>query len=86
MVEAMACQKPVVSTFTGSIPEIVKNRITGILVEQKNPVALQSALEELVLDKKKSEQPGTNGRAWVIEAFEANKIAKQLANLYERLI
>ena len=86
MVEAMACEKPVVSTFSGSIPEIVKNRVTGILVEQKNPVALQSALEELVLDKKEREHLGRNGRVWVMDAFEANKIAKRLASLYERFI
>ena len=86
MVEAMACEKPVVSTLTGSIPEIVKNNVTGILVEQKNPTALQSALEELLVDKKKREQFGKNGRAWVLEVFEANKVAKQLATLYERFL
>jgi starch synthase len=86
MVEAMACKKPVVSTFTGSIPEIVKNRVTGILVEEKNPVALSSALEELLLDKKEREQLGRNGREWVLENFEANKIARRLAGLYEQLI
>ena len=86
MVEAMACEKPIVSTVTGSIPEIVKDRITGILVEQKNPVALKAALEELFVDKKKREQFGKNGREWVLEAFEANKVAKQLAALYTRFI
>jgi glycosyltransferase involved in cell wall biosynthesis len=86
MVEAMACEKPVVSTFAGSIPEIVKNQVTGILVEQKNPKALSDALEKLIVDKKKREQLGKNGRIWVLEAFEANKIAKQLAELYERFI
>ena len=86
MVEAMACEKPVVSTVTGSIPEIVKDRVTGILVEQKNPIALEAALEELLVDKKKREKFGKNGREWVLEAFEANKVAKQLAELYTRFI
>ncbi len=86
IVEAMACEKPVVSTITGSIPEIVKDGVTGILVEQKKPVELQLALEKLLLDENKREQMGRNGRSWVFEAFEANKIAKQLASLYERLI
>ena len=86
IVEAMACEKPVVSTFTGSIPEIVRDRVTGILVEQKNPMMLQTALEELLLDKKERNQFGKNGRAWVLEAFEASKIAKRLAALYEQFI
>ncbi|MCW3983686.1 MAG: glycosyltransferase family 4 protein [Candidatus Bathyarchaeota archaeon] len=86
IVEAMATEKPVISTFTGSIPEIVKNRVTGILVEQKNPPALASALDELLLDKKERERMGRNGRVWVLEAFEANKVAKQLATVYERIV
>jgi alpha-maltose-1-phosphate synthase len=86
MVEAMACEKPVVSTVSGSIPEIVKDRVTGILVEQKNPVTLEAALEELLVDKKEREQFGKKGREWVLETFEANKVAKQLAALYTRFI
>jgi len=86
IVEAMACEKPIVSTVTGSIPEIVKDRVTGILVEQKNPIALRAALEELLVDKKKREQFGKNGRKWVLEAFEANKVAKQLSVLYTQFI
>lgn len=86
IVEAMACEKPIVSTVTGSIPEIVKDRVTGILVEQKNPIALKAALEELLVDKKKREQFGKNGRKWVLEAFEANKVAKQLSVLYTQFI
>jgi starch synthase len=86
LVEAMACEKPVVSTLTGSIPEIVKNGVTGILVEQRSPVALQSAIEELLLNKEKREFLGKNGRAWVLENFEANKVAQQLATLYERFV
>jgi starch synthase len=86
LVEAMACEKPVISTATGSIPEIVKDRVTGILVEQKTPLALEAALEELLVDKEKREQFGRDGRVWVLEAFEANKVAEQLAALYKRFI
>jgi glycosyltransferase involved in cell wall biosynthesis len=86
LVEAMACGKPVVSTSTGSIPEIVKDGATGILVKQNDPDALRDALEELVLDAKKRKTLGMNGREWVLQRFEANKIAKQLADIYGKFI
>lgn len=86
MVEAMACGKPVVSTWTGSIPEVVKHRVTGILVEPNNPVALHSALEELLLNKQEREAFGRNGRDWVLQKFEANKIASQLAGIYREFV
>ena len=86
LVEAMACGKPAVSTWTGSIPEIVKHRETGILVKPNNPVALESALEELVLDKPTREKFGTNGHEWVLERFEADKVASQIAGIYRKVI
>ena len=86
MVEAMACGKPVVSTSTGSIPEIVKDRTTGILVKPNDPRELESALEELIINKQERDAFGRNGREWVLQKFEANKIAAQLANIYCKFI
>jgi starch synthase len=86
MVEAMACGKPVVSTWTGSIPEVVKQRATGILVEPNNPFALYSALEELLKNRQERESLGRNGREWVLQKFEANKIAGQLAGVYREFV
>jgi glycosyltransferase involved in cell wall biosynthesis len=82
LVEAMACGKPVVSTLTGSIPEVVKDGVTGILVNANDPHALQKALEELILNEKKRKNLGKNARQWVLQEFEANKIARQLAEIY----
>jgi len=86
MVEAMACGKSVVSTSTGSIPEVVPDRVTGILVKPNDPNGLESALEELIVNKKERDAFGRNGREWVLEKFEANKIAGQLANIYCKFI
>jgi glycosyltransferase involved in cell wall biosynthesis len=86
IVEAMACGKPVISTSTGSIPEVVKDRITGILVKPNNQVGLQTALEELVFNEREREIFGNNGRKWVLQSFEANKIAGKLAEIYEKYL
>ena len=86
MVEAMACGKPVISTSTGSIPEVVKDRATGILVKPDNSQVLKNALGELILDKQERDAFGRNGREWVLQKFEANKIAMQLAEIYRKFI
>jgi len=86
MVEAMACGKPVITTSTGSIPEIVKDRSTGILVKPNNPTALESALEELVVNERERQIFGNNGRKWVLQSFEANMIAGKLAQTYEKYL
>ena len=86
MVEAMACGKPVVSTLSGSIPEVVTDRNTGILVQPKNPHMLASALEELVLDRNERENMGKSARNWVLSKFEANMIAGKLADIYRKYL
>jgi glycosyltransferase involved in cell wall biosynthesis len=86
LVEAMACGKPVVSTSTGSIPEIVKDSVTGILVNPNDPNMLKKSLEELILNERKRATFGERGRQWVLQKFEANKIAKQLADIYGNFI
>lgn len=86
LVEAMACGKPVVSTSSGSIPEVVRDRATGILVKPNDPRGLESALEELILNKQERDAFGSNAREWVLQKFEANKIAGQLANIYCKFI
>jgi glycosyltransferase involved in cell wall biosynthesis len=86
LVEAMACGKSAVSTWTGSIPEVVKNRETGILVKPNSPVELESALEELTVDRSVRENFGRNAREWVLQRFEADKVAGQIAGIYRGVL
>ena len=86
IVEAMACAKPVVSTFSGSIPEIVRDHSTGLLVKPSDAFAIKSALETLIADEKTRKTLGKNGRQWVLQRFEANKVANQLADIYRNCL
>lgn len=42
--EAMMCRVPVVATAVGGIPEIVKHRSTGLLVQPRDPASLAQAI------------------------------------------
>jgi len=44
----MAFRKPVIGTAVGGIPDIVEERVTGILVEPNNPPSLPGALRALL--------------------------------------
>src|SRR5215475_10356928 len=48
--EAMASEKPVVSTTTAGIPELVANGKTGVLVPPRDAPALADAMEQAVRD------------------------------------
>jgi glycosyltransferase involved in cell wall biosynthesis len=64
----------------------VKHRNTGILVEPHNPADLKVALEELIRNKSKREKFGSNGQEWVLQRFEADKVAGQIAGIYRKVI
>jgi len=73
ILEAMACQRPVVATTAGGIPEIIENGENGILVEPDNPNALAKALITLLKDAKMQHEIATNGYTVAQERFHSEK-------------
>ena len=47
VLEAMACQKPVVATRVGGVPEVVINGETGIIIEPGNVSELSNSINNL---------------------------------------
>jgi glycosyltransferase involved in cell wall biosynthesis len=68
-VEAMACGKPVVASAVGGLPEIVKDRETGLLVPPSDPQAWAEALVRLVGDPGLRQELGANAVADVRRRF-----------------
>jgi len=67
LLEAMACQKPVVATRVGSVPEIVADGITGYLVEPGNAQQIAEAIVQLLSDRHKAAAMGRAGRQHVLQ-------------------
>jgi glycosyltransferase involved in cell wall biosynthesis len=59
--EALACGVPLVGTDIGGIPEMIENRVTGIVVPPRNPDGL---LEGMIKASKMGPEAGRNARAW----------------------
>jgi glycosyltransferase involved in cell wall biosynthesis len=71
-IQAMACGVPVVSTFSGAIPEYVPES-AGILVPQRDPAALAEALLKLLRDSALRQQMGQAGREYAATNYSAQK-------------
>jgi glycosyltransferase involved in cell wall biosynthesis len=75
--EAQLMKKPVVATNVGGIPELMKNNITGYLIEKGNSEEYIKKLSLLLNDEKRREIMGESGREFIEENFNWSKIAKE---------
>lgn len=86
LMEALAMEVPVVSTSVSGIPELVRHDETGLLVPQKDPVALAAAIARLAQDEFLRHRLATNGRTLVEREYDIWKNAGRLAELFQRVI
>ena len=86
LLEAMALGKPIVATNVGGIPEAVKDKEAGILVEPKNSEALAGAIIHLLKDSSLAARMGETGRSLVVERFSLSKMAQEMKIIYGKEI
>lgn len=81
--EWMAAGRPVVATGVGCLPEIVKDRQTGLLIEPKNAPAIAQALADLLRHPAQIAEMGASGRNRVEAYFELGTFARQTETVYQ---
>ena len=82
IVEALACSLPVVSTPVTGIPEVVRDGHNGLLVPERDPVALADAMQRLIEDRELYERLRAQARPSVQATFDAAGISEQLHGLF----
>jgi len=73
ILEAMACEKPVIATRVGSIPETVLDGKTGYLVAPGNAAELADRVVELLVHPDRAATMGRAGREHVIAAWSIDR-------------
>ena len=86
MLEAMAIGKPVIATRVGGIPEIVKHKENGMLVEPNSVDELVAAILYMLNNKEKAENRGKEGAKIISEKFRLEIVVDKLERIYEGVI
>jgi glycosyltransferase involved in cell wall biosynthesis len=86
MVLAMGAGLPVVASRVAGIPEVVKDRITGLLVDPGNSDQLARALAVLVKDPASGSRLGAAAREFVLPRFGVDGYVASITALYDRLL
>lgn len=81
ILEAMACQLPVVATRHGAIPETVTDGQTGILVDERDVDGMANAIAELLDDPVRAKAMGEAGRQKVIGEYALEHSRDQLRSI-----
>lgn len=85
VLEASACEKPVIACNVGGVIEVVKNDVTGFLVPIEDVDATAAAMEKL-LDPALRTQMGAAGRAFVQETYDFEKNIEETYTSYQQII
>ncbi|MEM3541463.1 MAG: glycosyltransferase family 4 protein [Candidatus Bilamarchaeaceae archaeon] len=84
--EAMAMEKPIVTTNTPGCRETVEEGVNGFLVPPKDDKALAIAIEKLILDKDLRHRMGRKSREKVVREFSTNIVIEKVMSLYQDLL
>jgi len=82
MAESMAMNLPVVATHVSGIPEFLEDRVSGMMVPPKDPLALANAIETLLTDDKLREQVTLEARKRILKRFNNKLLIEDLAKIY----
>ena len=86
LIEAMELGLPIVASNVGGIPDVVVDGKSGILVPEKDPVALADAFKRLADDPALTESLLAGARKRIDECFTWDGIIERQVEVYKRLL
>lgn len=84
--EAACMQRPVIASRTGGLPEVVVDKVTGLLVTPEDPQALADAIQYFYDNPEQLEMMGKAGEQRVRQEFSIQKTANRYIEVYKGLI
>lgn len=86
LLESLACGKAIVATRVGGTPEIIDDRINGILIEPRSEVQIADAVLRLLSNDESREKMGVNGRIKAEKKFDIRDNITKMRELYLNLM
>ena len=83
--EAFYLKTPVIATNVGGIPELIKNKESGILVESENSQSLLNEINKLLKNPILQEQLSENSHKFIIENYAWESLYQKYADFYQNL-
>lgn len=85
LLEAMSAKVPVVSTYHAGIPDVVEDEVNGLLVPEKDNIALEKALDKLINNPKLRTRYADKARITVEKKHTVEHMKRKLEQVYETI-
>ncbi len=84
IIEAHACQTPVIGTASGAIPQVIGGG--GRVVPERSPAELAKAICDLYADPQQARRMGTAGQAQAHVYCTWERVAGQMRDVYQQML
>jgi glycosyltransferase involved in cell wall biosynthesis len=86
IIEALAAARPVVATAVGGVPDVVQDRVTGLLAPAGDSAGVARAIRELLDDPLLAGRLAEAGRERVLKVYTERRLVDDIRALYQRLL
>lgn len=84
--EALASGKPVVASNVGGLPEVIQNKVNGLLVRPRNSKEIAEAIDMIFSDDKLAGKMAKNALQTIEREFSWERTAQKTLSIYRRCI
>jgi glycosyltransferase involved in cell wall biosynthesis len=86
VVEAMACRLPIIVTSADSLPDMICDGVTGLIVPKHDSPALAAAVLSLLKDPVRAQRFATAAHAEALRRFSLDRMIGDYAAFYESIL
>lgn len=86
VLEAMALETPVVATRIAGIPALIKDGVTGQLIEPSDTHGLRNAIDNAILDERTQAMHAVEARRLIEAQFSFDMRMQKIAAIYDQLL
>ena len=86
LTQAMAMARPVVATTVGSVGEVVKHQVTGLLTAPRDVEGLAQNMSILIQNRELREKFAQAGRDLIVQRYSLERMLNQTEELYVQLL
>ena len=86
ILEALRYRKPSVASRVGSIPELIEDGRTGLLVPPDDPAKLAEAIATLLDDYARVRAMGETGYTRIANRFSVQAMGEQMLQIYKQAV